>query len=267
MGPFIGQTYSLYGCEGAKSTADYYRTIKKLTDLCLRTYGENDEKKLLAILREAGKSKNLLHRLFRKTGGSKYFTNLKEALKIMLANYTKGAADHLKHLSIPKRFDSTLRTGEDQYHLYMVEIELVNRIYMESFKQCEYKFALLPHCLSDFRLKCLSAPGDMEHVCKSCTKECYIHRASQILKKYRVNPYISMTIDQDKILKEVKEKYRGVGVFGIACVPELARGMRLAISLDIPPIGVPLDANRCSRWMDKAYENSLNLKELENLLK
>jgi hypothetical protein len=266
MGPFIGQTYSLYGCEGENSTADYYRTIKKLTDLCLRTYGEDDERRLLAILWEAGKKKHLLHKLFGKMGSSKYFINLKEALNVMLANYTEGAADHLKHLSIRKRFDSTLRTTEDQYHLYMVEIELVNRMYKESFKQCEYKFALLPHCLSDFRLKCLSGPGDMEHICKGCTKECYIHRASRILKKYQVNPYISMTIDQDKILNELKEKYESVGVFGIACVPELARGMRLAISLDIPPIGVPLDANRCSRWMDKAYENSLNLKELEDLL-
>ena len=267
MGPFIGKTYSLYGYEGAKSTTDYYKIIKKLTDLCLRTYGENDEKRLLAILREAGKNKNLFHGLLGKTTGSKYFSNLKEALKIMLANYTKGTADHLKHLSIRKWFDSTLRTTEAQYHLYMMEIELVNRIYRESFKQCEYKFALLPHCLNDFRLQCLSGPGDMEHICKGCTKECYIFRAGKILKKYRVNPYISMTIDQDKILKEAKEKYRDVGVVGIACVPELARGMRLAISLDIPPIGIPLDANRCSRWMDKAYENSLNLKELENLLK
>jgi hypothetical protein len=73
-------------------------------------------------------------------------------------------------------------------------------------------------------------------------------------------------MDQERLLKEVKEKHGRVGVFGVACIPELARGMRLAIHLGIPPIGVPLDANRCSRWMGVAHESSFNLKELEDLL-
>lgn len=193
--------------------------------------------------------------------------NIKETLKTSLAVYTKGVKDHLRHLSLLGWFDSTLRTAEAQYHLYMLQIELVNRVYKDAFKNSKYKFALLPHCLRDFRPKCLSTPGDIEHICKGCTNECYIHRGSKILIKYGIDPYISVTIDQDKLLKEIKLKHQSVGVLGIACIPELARGMKLAISLGVPPIGVPLDANCCDRWMGKARESSFNLKKLEELVK
>jgi hypothetical protein len=43
--------------------------------------------------------------------------------------------------------------------------------------------------------------------------------------------------------------------------------MRLCIKLGIPSVGIPLDANRCARWMKKAHESSFNMKELEMLLR
>ncbi len=246
MEPIQGKTYSLYG---QSNTSDhYFKVIKYLADLCLQKFPGYDEKQFLSQLKKVKK-------------------NIKETLGISLAVYTNGVKDHLKRLSPWGWFDSTLRTTEAKYHLYMLQIELVNRVYKDAFKNSKYKFALLPHCLRDFRLKCLSSPGDIEHICKGCTKECYIHRGSKILKKSGIDPYISVTMDQETLLKEIKHKHHSVGVLGIACIPELARGMKLAIRLGIPPIGVPLDANRCDRWMGKAKESSFNLDELENLVK
>jgi hypothetical protein len=246
MKPVIGKTYSLYG--HSDTSDDYYKVIKHLADLCLQKFPEYDEKQFLSQLKKIKK-------------------NIKEILETSLSTYTKGVKDHLKRLSLLGLFDSTLRTNEAQYHLYMMQIELVNRVYKDAFKNSKYKFALLPHCLRDFRLKCLSFPGDIEHICKGCTGECYIHLGSKILRKYGIDPYISVTMDQGKLLKEIKHKHHSVGVLGIACIPELVRGMKLAVSLGIPPIGVPLDANRCDRWMGEAHESSFNLKELENLVK
>jgi hypothetical protein len=244
--PIYGKSYSLYG--QSNTSDDYYKVIKQLADCCLKKFPEYDEKQFLSQLKKVKK-------------------NIKEILETSLSTYTKGVKGHLKRLSLFGWFDSTLRTTEAQYHLYMLQIELVNRVYKDAFKNSKYKFALLPHCLRDFRLKCLSAPGDIEHICKGCTKECYIRLGSEILSKYGIDPYISVTMDQDKLLKEIKHKHQSVGVLGIACIPELARGMKLAIRLGIPPIGVPLDANRCARWMGKAKETSFNLEELENLVK
>jgi hypothetical protein len=264
---FEGKTYSFY-CDShstTETTDEYFNTIKRAADLCLQTYA-GDEKNLLAQLKKESKRKKLFRRLPAKSEDNVLFNQIKKNLKTSLSIFTKEVKNHLKHMSIFDRFDSTLRTTEEQYHLYMLEIELVNRIYKHGFKGSKFKFALLPHCLRDFRLTCLSAPGDIEHTCKGCTKECYIHLAGKLLKKYNIDPYISVRMDQDKLLKEVKEKHQSVGVLGIACIPELAMGMRLSIRLGIPPVGIPLDANRCARWMGKAYENSINLKALEELI-
>lgn len=246
MEPIYGKTYSLYG--QSNTSDDYFKVIKQLVDLCLRKFPGYDEKQFLSQLQKVKK-------------------NIKKTLKTSLAPYTKGARNILKRLFPWGWYDSTLRTAEAQYHLYMLQIELVNRVYKDAFKNSKYKFALLPHCLRDFRLRCLSVPGDFEHICKGCTKECYMHLGSKILSKYGIDPYISVTMDHDKLLREIKNKHQSVGVLGIACIPELAGGMKLAIRLGIPPIGVPLDVNRCERWLGRAKETSFNLEELENLVK
>ena len=76
---------------------------------------------------------------------------------------------------IEYQFDTTLATTEEQYHLYMLEIELANRIHREEFKRSEYKVALIAHCLRDFRPGCRSEEGEFEAVCRGCTEDCFIH--------------------------------------------------------------------------------------------
>ena len=125
----------------------------------------------------------------------------------------------------------------------------------------------MPHCLRDYHIRCLSKAGDIEDICKGCTKDCYINLGSKILKNYHIEPYISVTIDQVKLFKMLKNKYQSIGMLGIACILELVRGMRLCIRLGIPAVGIPLDANNCARWRGRAYETSYNLKELEKLVK
>jgi hypothetical protein len=44
-------------------------------------------------------------------------------------------------------------------------------------------------------------------------------------------------------------------------------GMRLCLKSGIPPVGIPLNANRCARWMSQAQETSYNLEQLEELLR
>ncbi len=124
---FLGKTYSLYS--DSNTTDDYFKTIKKLTDLCLQKYARNDENKLLSILQKASKNQNPFKKLLGKDADKTFSESIKKELKTSFPIYTKGVKDHLKNLSFFKRFDSTLRTTEEQYHLYMLEIELVNRIY------------------------------------------------------------------------------------------------------------------------------------------
>ena len=64
----------------------------------------------------------------------------------------------------------------------------------------------------------------------------------------------------------MKARPQSIGILGIACIPELVWGMRMCMRLGNPVVGMPLDANRCVRWMGKFHENSVNLEKLNDLL-
>ncbi|MEK6527426.1 MAG: DUF116 domain-containing protein [Nitrospirota bacterium] len=260
--PVTGKTYSLYG--KSSGTEQYYSLIRKLVDLFLQKYP--DEKKLLSQIQKAGRG-SIFRKLYGKNIDRSLILFVRKTVKDSLSAYTKPVCSHISNLPLSQKFDSIIATTEEHYHLYMIEIELINRIYKEAFKKCEYKFALIGHCLRDFRQDCRSVEGDIESVCKGCTKDCFINLGSHLLKKYNVHPYISLTMDLKELFEELKDKHQSIGALGIACIPELVSGMRLCIKLGIPPVGIPLDANRCERWMGKAHESSFNLKELEELLK
>jgi len=258
-----GKTYSLFADQS--STDEYYRVIKELADIFLQRCP--DEKDLLSQIRKAGSGRHVLRRLSERQTDRKLNTFIKKTLKEYLSPYTTAVKKHLRTLPLSQRFDSILATKEEQYHLYMIEIELVNRMYKKAFKNSAYKFALIAHCLRDFRPNCRSVPGDIESVCKGCTRECFVNLGALLLKNYNIHPYISLTMDLEKLFRRLKSEHRSIGALGIACVPELVQGMRLCIKMNIPPVGIPLNANRCARWMGMAHESSFNMDELDDLIK
>jgi hypothetical protein len=259
--PVQGKTYSLFA-QGDDSER-YYTEIKRLADVFLQRCP--GEKKLLGLIQKA--EKRILLSGLKTTGADrKMLRFIRETLRQSLSIYTQNVSDHLKSLPLAKRVDSSLTTTEGNYHLYMLEIELVNRIYKEEFKRSEYKFALIAHCLRDFRPECQSEKGDIEAVCRGCTEDCFIRLGSVLLERYDIKPYISVEIDQERLFRRLKQEHPSIGALGIACIPELAVGMRLCIRTGIPPVGIPLNANRCARWMSKAHQTSFNLEQLEELL-
>jgi hypothetical protein len=260
--PVQGKTYSLFAEGGASE--HYYAEIKRVADELLQRCP--DQKRLLGLIQKMGKGP-FLSGLNTPGADRKIRQFIKETLSQSLSAYTVNVSNHLKSLPLAKRSDSTLTTTEDKYHAYMLEIELVNRIYREDFKRSEYKFALIAHCLRDFRPECRSEKGDIEAVCRGCTEDCFVRLGSVLLEKYGIKPYISVEIDQEKLFSKLKQEHPSIGALGIACIPELVRGMRLCIHLGIPPVGIPLNANRCARWMSQAHETSFNLEQLEELLR
>ena len=219
--PIQGKTYSLYGRE--KVTDHYYSLIRKLTDGFLIECP--DEVKLLHHVQNAGGKSSLVKKLPAKQIDKPLLSRRKNALESSLPVYTPGVTSHLKNIPISQKLDPIIKTKEYQYHLYMIEIELINRIYKDDFKGSRYKFALIAHCLRDFRPECKAVSGDYESICRGCTNDCFIHLGSVLLKKYHIHPYISVSIDLEKLFKKIKSEHGSAGALGIACVPELAMGM------------------------------------------
>ncbi len=257
-----GKTYSLYG-DDSDSTR-YYDTIRSLTNAFLEYCP--DEKKLLTVIQLAEKKKSFRLKHSPSKEDRELISYIRKSLKESLSEYTRQVKQHLKTIPLSQRFDPVIKTNEEQYHLFMIEIELNNRANRHAFKKCAYKFALIAHCLRDFRPDCASENGEIEHECAGCTEDCFINLGSHIMRKYNIHPFISVTMDLKKVFKELKAEHPDIGALGIACVPELVHGIRLCKETGIIPVGIPLDANRCARWMKQAHESSYSIKELEALL-
>jgi hypothetical protein len=259
--PIEGKTYSLFGKNN--STDEYYHLIRELVKNVLEKYSNREN------LTEQIKKKNnynFFKEFIKNSNPASAQPAIENSWENFLSVYTTGVKEHFKDLGLFKLWDKTLSTSEKQYHLYMLKIELVNQLNKKQFKKCEYKIGLLPHCLRDLTRECLKKTGEYDYICKGCSKKCYLNFTSTTLKKYNVDPYIWMTVDLNSLFKNLRLKYKNFGVFGMACIPELFSGMIKCIKKDIPVIGLPLDANRCVRWMGEFHENSINTKQLEELL-
>ena len=258
--PVAGKTYSLFGSD--LSTEPYFDRVRLLADELLRIVP--GEESLIALIRKACGRKWVYARAARREDGS-IRSSILRLLDDALSPYTTNVRTHLKGLSIRSVTDQRLRTTEEQYHLHMLEIELANRAHRDRFLQSDFRIALLPYCLRDFRRECRSVPGDLDSVCAGCSETCFLHRVSAILREAGVHPYIWRNAEL-KILFRRLEGRGAFGVLGIACIPELAWGMRACMKWKIPVVGIPLDANRCMRWMGRFEETSVNLERLGELL-
>jgi len=258
----IGKTYSLYA--GNADTDEFYSVLSDLTD-SLQIQTKSCEE-MISIIRKYSSKRRVLKAEKKKEVSNSLIAKILNQAEIRLAKYFTELDFHLKNLSLADKCDSTLTTSREQYLLYMLEIELVNRINKEKFKSAESKFAFLPHCLHDLDKECLSSSDGTDYVCKSCSKNCTINSVSKLMKHNNIKAYIWREADLKKIFKLAKSIGQSIGAFGIACIPELVNGLRLCVKYDVPAIGVPLDANKCIRWREDFYPNSVNEKKILSLL-
>jgi len=258
----VGKTYSLYG---GKDTSDYFfDNLAELTNQVLQDF--KDECVLLELLRNITGRRRTLRKENKLNPPQTPLGNILHSSEETLSKYFTDIYSHLKNLTLSEKCDSTLTTSREQYLLYMLEIELVNRLNKEKFRCSSSRYAFLPHCLHDLDKDCLSASDGTDYVCKSCSKNCSINSVSKLMKQRDIKAYIWREADLKKIFRIAKSSGENITVFGIACIPELVNGLRLCAKYDVPAIGVPLDANRCVRWMGDFYPNSVNEKKILSLL-
>ena len=250
----IGKTYSLFG--NIESTKEFYVFINTILDQLLNKY--ENESSLLDALYAASRRKSNYSRVILENPVLDNSVSL-------FASYTSGVKNHLKQQPVLKFWDGIMKLKEWQYHIYMLEFALINRINREKFMNCEVKIALLPHCLRDLSKECKASVNGLDIQCQHCSEFCLINESSKILNNNGIEPYIWMNTDLRSILRNKQSGKKSIGILGIACIPELIRGMCSCLKKRIPVVGLPLDANRCIRWMGSFNTNSINI-EMLNLL-
>jgi len=260
--PVNGKTYSLFG--KSDSTEGYYRAISLLADNVPVLNPDIGE--LVEEIREFSSKKRMLKKSLRTKDTVNRMPAILNLIDSQLKIYTENVEDHLRTLPLSKFWDRRLATTREQYHLYMLEIELTNRLFIKEFLKADRKIALMPYCLQDFQVSCKSAKNGFDYQCKHCSAKCFQNHSSKILETHNIEPYIWMGGNMRQLAKYTLHEKRTFGVLGIACIPELTFGMRKCRKNNIPVIGIPLNANRCIRWFGEFFPNSIDLTELEKLL-
>lgn len=257
-----GKTYSLFG--NSDSTEDYYQLISSLADKILEK--NRDISSVIEILIKYSSKKRYLQKILRNPVRDKLISDWINLIDSELKQFTQKTEAHLKCLPLTKTLDRRLATTREQYHLYMLEIEMTNRMNSSEFKNSDRKIALMPYCLQDFTVSCKAAKKGFDYQCKSCSSICFQNHASSILKKNIIEPFIWMGGSIKELSKSTFKNGQSLGVLGISCIPELVWGMRKCRQYKIPVVGIPLNANRCMRWFGEFFPNSINLVELEKLV-
>jgi hypothetical protein len=260
--PVNGKTYSLFG--KSDSTSGYYETIRMLADKILSL--NPDTRDLINNIRTFSSKKRILKKSLSNEDSDSLMSVILNLIDPYLKKYTENAEEHLRTLPLSKYWDRRLATTREQYHLYMLEIELTNRLFVPEFIKADKKIALMPYCLQDFTVKCKSEKSGFDYQCKYCSAKCFQNHASEILKIHHIEPYIWMGGNMKQMAKYTTKERRSFGVLGIACIAELAWGMRNCRKNNIPVVGIPLNANRCIRWFGEFFPNSVDLNELERLV-
>jgi hypothetical protein len=260
--PVKGKTYSLFG--KSQSTAGYYETIRTAADKILEK--NHDLLQVIETINRFSSRKCYLRSILKNNKTSSLIFDLLQMTDSLLKEYTENTEEHLKTLPVSKLWDRRLATTREQYHLYMLEIELTNRLFSADFKKADRKIALLPYCLQDFSASCKSEKDGFDYQCRRCSAKCYQNHASSILQKHNIEPYIWMGGNMKQLAKYTLEEKRTFGVLGIACIPELMAGMRNCRNNHIPVVGIPLNANRCVRWFGEFFQNSIDLNALKKLV-
>ncbi len=262
--PIIGKTYSLFG-EG-KDTRAFFTAISSLADE-LTVHLSFSEKQLLDYLQSVSGNRRKLRKATGQHPGDPMPGYILSRGNELLSDYLGNVEQHIRSVHIQKHFtDREILTSREQYILYMIESELVNRVHIEHFRQSNFRIALLPYCLKESHATCKATRDEIDYRCMGCIKTCLINRTSSILSDHNIHPYILSRGRVGGLLKELHTRHGSIGVLGIACIVELVMGMRLCMKAGLPVVGVPLNANRCPRWMGEMQDTSVNLEAVEKLV-
>ena len=257
-----GKTYSLFG--NSDSTEAYYQLISSLTDKILEN--NPDISSVIETLIRYSSKKRYLRKILKTPVSDELISDWLNLIDPELKQFTQKTDEHLEDLPLSKAIDRRLATTREQYHLYMLEIQMTNRMNSSVFKNADRKIALMPYCLQDFTVSCKADKKGFDYQCISCSSNCFQNHAGSILKRNNIEPFIWMGGSIKELAKSTFGNGQSLGILGIACIPELVWGIRKCAKYKIPVVGIPLNANRCIRWFGEFYPNSINLNELDKLV-
>ena len=128
----------------------------------------------------------------------------------------------------------------------IIDIHLKNSLYREHFLKTNKRALFLPHCCRkymDSRCKADFDPESASYLCRHCSDDCQVHKATKLAKKENYDVYV---LPGSSCIRKIFQKNMYDGIVGVACTDELKLAIGILEQFDISAQGVPLIKNGCS---------------------
>lgn len=171
----------------------------------------------------------------------------------VLGVYTARVNRFLANFDASSRSDTLFCTSPAlEYHVNMVGVEIINKLWQQSFRETEHQLLVLPGCLRSHPSSCTAEEWIVGFKCNRCSKGCQIKQLS-VLGDY-FDFEVVFVKHQSSLVSHVqgldKLEQRGrLGILGVACTLSLLEGGFMLESHKVPGQCVPLDFCGCkSHW-------------------
>jgi hypothetical protein len=156
-----------------------------------------------------------------------------------------------------------------EYHLNMVGAEILNRAWRDAFLARERHVVVMPGCMrSREDAGCAAERTGQDLRCTGCTRGCAVLTASRIARRAGAEAVAVLHgSDFSRFLRSAALRGGNVGIVGVACVAGLLGAGWRAYAAGLPAQCVLLESSGCEHWRDVARPTSLDLRELERVLR
>jgi len=157
----------------------------------------------------------------------------------------KGAKNLVKKFNVDKinglPIGDSITVIED-----LIDINVKNSINKERFQQSKKRALFLPHCCRKYMDATCKADFDSvtsSYLCNHCSKDCLVHKATELAKKKKYKTYI---LPGGSCVRKIFQKHPYTAIIGVACPEEIKLSINFLEKLNIPFQSIPLTKNGCS---------------------
>ncbi len=128
----------------------------------------------------------------------------------------------------------------------IIDIHLKNSLYREHFLKTNKRALFLPHCCRkymDSRCKADFDPESASYLCRHCSDDCQVNKATKLAKKENYDVYV---LPGSSCIRKIFQRNMYDGIVGVACTDELKLAIGILEQFNISAQGVPLIKNGCS---------------------
>lgn len=128
----------------------------------------------------------------------------------------------------------------------LINANIKNSLYKNCFEKTNNRVLFLPHCCRkymDSRCKAEFDPETASYLCKHCSNDCQVHKATNLAKKENYDVYV---LPGSSCVKKIFQKNSYEGVIGVACSEEIGLVTKILEKSNIASQNIPLIKNGCS---------------------